>query len=288
LSSGHSMSTIAVLFSLLCCCCCPSVAQSTYFHGGTVSWRYSNLTNASVREAIIFTQSYQWEQSQTLCDQSLIVNRTQQVPSGRDLLECVTTPSSACGGFSPLSVNGYCTDFSSNLSSSVTQRSDPQTIPMGSIFCVAYQGATWPPLLSPGCSYSCFVNESKGSIAACVDLTPRSDGSINSPPVAAAVSREFLRLVGTSSENSCKVRFSLAIRVNTKSSMDIYIVVTDANWDTLGYLDGTSRSSLIHLSSGAVGRQTPQHWMNVGRSVDPFPESRYHRIRAQSHWILQE
>ena len=179
---------IAVFLSLFCCF---SVVQSTYFHGGTVSWRYSNLTNASVREAIIFTQSYQWEQSQTLCDQSLIVNRTQQVPSGSDLLACVTSPSSACGGYSSLSVNGYCTDFSSNLTSSLTQRSDAEVIRMGSNFCVAYQGAIWPRLRSPGCSYTCFVNQSKGSISTCVNLTPRSDGSINSPPVVAIVSRTF-------------------------------------------------------------------------------------------------
>lgn len=182
------MPIIAVLLSLLYC---SSVVQSTYFHGGTVSWRYSNLTNTSAREAIIFTQSYQWEQSQTLCDQSLIVNRTQQVPSGSDLLACVTSPSSVCGGYSSLSVNGYCTDFSSNLSSSLTQRSDAEDIRMGSNFCVAYQGATWPRLRSPACAYNCFVNESKGSIGTCVNLTPRSDGSINSPPVAAIVSRKF-------------------------------------------------------------------------------------------------
>jgi hypothetical protein len=164
------MPIIIVLLSVFCCC---SLVQANHFYGGTVNWRFTNLTYFSSSDNIIVTQSYQWRQSQTLCDPLVIVNRTRLIPSGADLLQCVT---SACGGYSSSSVNGYCTDFDSNLTSSSSQIFHRKSISMGSKFCVAYQGATWPRLQSPGCSYNCFVNESNGSIGTCVDLTARSDG----------------------------------------------------------------------------------------------------------------
>ena len=180
------MSLLFVQLSLLCC---SSMIQSNHFYGGTLAWKFLDVLNVSSGMPIVFTQSYQWRQSQTLCDQSVIVNRTRQIPSGADLLRCVT---SACGNYSSLSVNGYCTDFNWDLNSSSSQISQTEGITIESQFCLAYQGATWPRLLSPACAYSCHVNDSKGSIGTCVDLTVRPDGSINSSPVATIISRTCL------------------------------------------------------------------------------------------------
>ena len=224
-SSPRRMSIVAVLLSLLCC---SSLIQANHFYGGTITWRYSNLIYFGVGGNTVFTQSYQWRQSQTLCDQSFIANQT-QIPSGADLLQCVT---GACGGYSSSSVNGYCTDFDLNLTSSSSQISYGKTITIGSSFCVAYQGATWPRLRSPACAYSCFVNESKGSIGTCVNLTLRSNGSINSPPVAAIVSRKFQRSIESNNEIQLLLFFQ-AIRVQINTTTNISIAVTDADGDVL-------------------------------------------------------
>ncbi|CAF1329040.1 unnamed protein product [Adineta steineri] len=155
----------------------------------------------------MFTQSYEWRQTQTHCDQSYISNQTIKIPMNGDKLKCVTN-SSACGNYIPLSVNGYCTDFSTLTDSSSSQISDIEEITMDSKFCVAYQGATWPGIILLGW----YVDSAKWSLGCCVDLTVRSDGFINTPPIATVIS---------------------PIRVPTNTLTNIIIPVTDADNDTL-------------------------------------------------------
>ena len=258
------MPIVAVLLSLLCW---SSLIQANHFYGGTITWRYSNFTDSASPDNTVFTQSYQWRQSQTLCDQSVIDNRT-QIPAGTDLLQCVT---GACGGYSSSSVSGYCTDFDLNLTSSASQVSYRKNITIGSSFCVAYQGATWPRLRSPGCAYSCFVNESKGSIGTCVNFTPRPDGSINSPPVVAIVSRKFQRSIEPNNElQFFKLFVYRSILLLTSASPSLMLMETFYGNRIRARVH---RSSLFCLSSGVVGHKTLRHWMNAETFVVSFLEA---------------
>ncbi|CAF3561829.1 unnamed protein product [Adineta steineri] len=181
--------------------------SSNHFYGGTITWKSLNNTDFNSTISVMFTQSYEWRQTQTHCDQSYISNQTIKIPMNGDKLECVTN-SSACGNYIPLSVNGYCTDFSTLTDSSSSQISDIEEITMDSKFCVAYQGATWPGIILLGW----YVDSAKWSLGCCVDLTLRSDGFINTPPVATVIS---------------------PIRVPTNTLTNIFIPVTDADNDTL-------------------------------------------------------
>jgi hypothetical protein len=162
-----------------------SMVQSSHFFGGTVTWQpVNNIDNLTI--SVMFTQSYQWRESQTLCDQSYITNKSPKIPMSGDTLQCVTN---SCGGFTPVSVNGYCTDFSTVLDSSSSQISNIESITADSTFCVAYQSTSWPGHQSPSCNYSCYTDIAKWSLGCCVNLTLRPDGLINTPPVPTVISR---------------------------------------------------------------------------------------------------
>lgn len=206
------------------------MVQSSHFFGGTVTWKPLINTDFNSTVSVMFTQSYQWRESQTHCDQSYITNKSPEIPLNGDTLQCV---SSSCGGYTPVSINGYCTDFSTIIDSSSSQISNIENIINGSKFCVAYRSAAWPGLQSPSCNYSCYVDIAKWSIGCCVDLTPRPDGLINTSPIATVISRIF-RLSFTKS-NFTFFSFSVAIRVPTNISFEITIPVSDADDDTIRY-----------------------------------------------------
>jgi hypothetical protein len=207
--------------------------ESSHFFGGTVTWKPLNNTNLNSTVPIMFTQSYQWRDSQTHCDQSYILNQSPKIPMNTDTLQCVTIPSNSCGDYTPVSVNGYCTDFSTIIDSSSSQISDTENITMESKFCVAYQSATWPGLQSPICNYSCYMDISKWSIGCCVDLTPRPDEIINTPPVATVISRMFRLFFQKIKKKNFITLLFLAIRVPVDTLFNITIPVTDADNDTI-------------------------------------------------------
>ncbi|CAF3882356.1 unnamed protein product [Rotaria sordida] len=190
--------------------------ESSHFYGGTVTWRPMSNTDTSSKVSILFTQSYQWRRSYgsaTFCDQTIITNQSPKLVSGSDTLQCTTTPSSACGSYSSIDIGEYCTDFSTIVDSSSGQISTLQNITAGSKFCVAFQGTAWIGLQSTNCvtgrkkrwlfgsasttkrttvstttGATCYSTSAAWSIGCCVDLTFRSDGIINTPPVATILS----------------------------------------------------------------------------------------------------
>ena len=179
---------INIILSLICCC---FLAECNHFYGGTVTWEPLKKVGFAANISVRFTQSYQWHQSHTPCDRSFIVDSSRKIPISSDRLQCVSTSSSSCDGYSSANINEYCTDFSSLLNASFTQIVNTERITVGSKICVVYQGVAWPPLLAPRCAFTCRIDDVRGSIGSCVDLTVRPDGIINSPPVAAIVSRTF-------------------------------------------------------------------------------------------------
>lgn len=189
------------------------VVESTHFYGGTVTWKPMNNTANSSTIAVMFTQSYQWRRSYTGagCNQTTITNQSPLIPNANDKLTCTT---SSCGGYTAISINEYCTDFSALVDSSSGLISTVENITAGSKFCVAYSGSAWIKLYSTSCGstgrkkragggggYSattttatsgCYSSSAGWSIGTCIDLTVRSDGFINTPPVATVISRMFI------------------------------------------------------------------------------------------------
>lgn len=128
------------------------------------------------------------------------------MPAELTKLDCVTTPSSACGGYKSISVNEYCTDYSELVDISTGQISKVQNITVGSKFCIAYEDKAWVDLRVTNCSKmpaasgcttnknvtGCLCTNAGWSIGCCIDLKFRPDGLINTPPVATIISRTYI------------------------------------------------------------------------------------------------
>jgi hypothetical protein len=189
--------------------------QSEHFYGGTVTWKpmITNTTDSTI--PIMFIQSYQWKLSWTnshgagtaYCDQTIILNQSPKIPGTTYTLTCVS--SGSCGGYTDISINEYCTDFSTLVDSSSGQISTVQNITAGSSFCVAFQAGSWTTVMSTQClsgrkkrerskrqstltQTGCFSSMADWSVGCCVDLTVRPDGFINTPPVATIISRMYM------------------------------------------------------------------------------------------------
>jgi len=180
-----------------------SRVQSAHFSGGSVTWKPLNTTGTIGSTInVMFTQSYQWKRSisSSFCDDTYIANRFPLVPSAAGSLACVTGTISQCGGYTSISIRGYCIDYSIPMDSSSTQISTIKSLTVGSNFCVAFRSTYWVPLhvncpttANPSSSTTatpvCYDSSAPWSIGTCVDLSIRSDGFINSPPVATVMSR---------------------------------------------------------------------------------------------------
>src|SRR5690349_5163226 len=105
-----------------------SFVQSIHFYGGTMTWKPMNNTNTNSQISVMFIQSYQWRRTRAYCDQSTILDQTPLIPGENGTLNCVTIPSSSCDGYQSISINEYCTDFSSLIDSSSGQISTIRNI----------------------------------------------------------------------------------------------------------------------------------------------------------------
>ncbi len=200
-----------------------------------MSWKATNRTDISSTIPIMFTQSYQWAVSVTSCNQSSHISNLPGVFTLPDMLACASN-SSLCGGYSPLQTRGYCVDSSLSLNSRSTQISNIENITANSSFCIAFQSKFWRNIRSPSCGFSCTANNLSWSIGSCINLTVRSEGFINTPPVATVISRKDFSSYRENSilyfANCLSKRFlHAAIRVSITSSTNIKIPVIDADND---------------------------------------------------------
>lgn len=163
--------------------------ESSHFYGGTVTWKPMNNTYINRTVPIKFVQSYQWQRTQAYCDQTIISNKSPKIPLTGEFLNCVTNATGSCSNFSSISVDGYCTDFSTVISTSSSQSSFIEEIESEANFCVAYQSGVWPGIQSPSCNYTCYTDTAKWSLGCCVNLMERPDGVLNTPPIAHVISR---------------------------------------------------------------------------------------------------
>ena len=168
-----------------------AIVEASHFRGGTITWKpvNNNITVGS-KVPIIITQTYLWTKSDIVCTNTMIASQSPVVDlnghSGYGQnLTCIANCSTTGGyiGNEP-PIAGYCTDTSSALDLTVSQRSDMRNLTVSSYFIVAFavtSGGGWQTLA---------LGSSTGwSISSIIDLRVRSDnGLINTPPVATCIS----------------------------------------------------------------------------------------------------
>ncbi|CAF1387452.1 unnamed protein product, partial [Didymodactylos carnosus] len=155
--------------------------NSSHFEGGTITYKIYSF-NSSYAQVLI-TQTYIYSSAITctnamIASQSPIVDLSTRGDFNISLI-CVANCTTS-GGYTPILHTGYCTDLSAALAISVTQRSDLETLSIGSYFQVAFQQSSWRSLTNGGSFWS---------VACTISLILRPDGlTLNTPPVATLIS----------------------------------------------------------------------------------------------------
>ncbi|CAF0954615.1 unnamed protein product [Didymodactylos carnosus] len=164
-----------------------NVYASEHFYGGSVTYRVVNNTaTGGAPVPIVIVQTYVWSYPTIYCNVSSIRNQTQLDLSGHsgygDYLDCIADCSTS-GGFLPIPITPYCTDYSAPLGYTIGQRSDIVYVSLGSYFTVAFQDMSLPPLTK----YSSNDNGS-WSIACTISVSIRPNGRLNSGPISTVAS----------------------------------------------------------------------------------------------------
>ncbi|CAM4826938.1 unnamed protein product [Rotaria magnacalcarata] len=158
-------------------------AFGVHFKGGTITWApidpYDNRTSIN----ITITQSYLWTLTHVQCSNNVPTGTSSS--SSANLIcvaDCLTD-----GGYStaPINILTKCTWTSSSLDMMKSEASKQTTLSAGAHFYLAYKGGDWASLHDPpkpGLPWT---------ILTYIDLRKRSDGLINTPPVAKFVSPQY-------------------------------------------------------------------------------------------------
>jgi len=117
------------------------LVKTSHFEGGTITYKLVNTSGSTV--SIMITQTYIYRWAVIYCDNAGILSQSIANITGYSdytanltcVANCTTT-----GGYIPISVVGFCTDYSSVLSISVTERTDIVNLTIGAYFTVAFVG----------------------------------------------------------------------------------------------------------------------------------------------------
>lgn len=110
-----------------------------HFEGGTITYKIVGTSGSTVSIAITQTYLYKWPL--VYCDDAKIASQsTPNISSFAEYnytLNCVANCTTA-GGYQAVPVRTHCTDYSSVLAISVTQRTDVVNLTSGAYFTVAF------------------------------------------------------------------------------------------------------------------------------------------------------
>lgn len=112
---------------------------SRHFQGGTITYKIVDISGSTV--SIMITQTYLYKWPLVYCDEARILS--QSTPNSSTFaefyytLDCVSNCTTT-GGYQPVPVQTYCTDYSSAMAISVTQRTDIVNLTSGAYFTVAF------------------------------------------------------------------------------------------------------------------------------------------------------
>ncbi|CAF1664860.1 unnamed protein product, partial [Didymodactylos carnosus] len=128
------------------------------------------------------------------CTSAQVASGTYTIPltvanGANDKLDCVSASSTCPSNWNTIkpSIIPICTDSSTVIGTTVSQRSDNVTLKANVSFVIAFQDQAWADLNGPG---SGAVNTgATWSISTWINLIPRSDtGLYNNPPVSTMMS----------------------------------------------------------------------------------------------------
>ncbi|CAF2269767.1 unnamed protein product, partial [Rotaria magnacalcarata] len=149
--------------------------HASHFNGGAITWQPIDPYSNSSSIGITITQTYSWTYPEVNCTTNVPIS------SGKNdvNLTCIANCSTD-GGYSNavIDIITDCTSYSTTLSTVSSQRSVNVTLNAGAYFFLAYQDKAWRKL------YATSTSNLQWSIVTLIDLRVRSDGMINTPPVA--------------------------------------------------------------------------------------------------------
>ncbi|CAF3921325.1 unnamed protein product, partial [Rotaria sp. Silwood1] len=158
---------------------------ATHFNGGTIGWAPIDPYDNSSSVKITVTQSYSWTYPYIQCANNVPIS-TSGFNGANTNLTCVVDCSTD-GGYSTATIDILtdCTSTSSSLKMMTSERSKNITLSSGAHFYLAHRGSAWVPLNDPA------QQGLEWSIVTYIDLRKRSDGFINTSPVARFVSPQY-------------------------------------------------------------------------------------------------
>lgn len=132
--------TMTIMFKILILLLFINIINTSHFEGGTITYKILNTTGSTAY--IMITQSYLYKWPTIYCNNALILSQSIPNITGysdyTDTLNCVANCTTA-GGYKPLPVKSYCTDYSSSMFISVVERTDIVNLTIGAYFTVAFQ-----------------------------------------------------------------------------------------------------------------------------------------------------
>lgn len=128
-----------IIFAFFVLILCVKICLTSHFQGGTITYKIVADYGSTI--SVMITQTYMYKYSSVPCDNSLIASQSSpnltSYPDYTRTLICISNCGTS-GGYSPIPVLSYCTDYSIPMDISVTQRSDVVNLTNGSYFTVAY------------------------------------------------------------------------------------------------------------------------------------------------------
>jgi len=234
---------LALIFSVL--------TDAKHFNGGTIRWEPVNPNDTSNLTTITITQTYYWTYPYIKCLSN--VSASSGFGTGSDKLICVVDCATS-GNYSanPISKLTDCISTDASTGLMISQRSVNVTLPTDAHFYIANVGTAWSSL-----GYPVKANL-EWSIVTNIDLRKRSDGIINTPPVATVVSPQYA-IVNRSTE--------------------IIIPVSDVNvgddircrWSV--YISGYRRRRQAHYEEQKQGANNFIALENADQKVSIIPEA---------------
>ena len=174
-----------MLPSLFVLFCVALITVGGYFNGGTINWAPVYSRQNSTPVPITITQTYSWTLASIRCANDVPVSTSEWNDVNQNLIcvaDCTTD-----GGYSTRPINSLtdCTSSSTSLNMMSSTRSNNITLHAGAHFYLAYLESAGVPFGQPPQS------DVEWLIVTFIDLRMRSDGFINSSPVAGIVSPQY-------------------------------------------------------------------------------------------------
>lgn len=156
--------------------------ESKHFNGGIINWAPVNPSSNSSTVSITITQSYFWTANVTLCSNIVPITPGEQFDN--NTLKCAAN-CSAIDGYTPIDIITDCKRVSTVVNTMASQRSHIVDLNADAFFSITYRDNYWLDLNHP------LVSKPPWAMVASIDVRRRSDGFINTPPIASVVSPRY-------------------------------------------------------------------------------------------------